>query len=883
MRLLLLLGAIGLARAAQAADCNRNGIDDDIDIEVASPGLSPRAGFATPRGAAGLVLADMDRDGLLDLVAHSETEDDVHELLVLISPEPWKTSAPRGLRIGDQSPTDFAVGDIDKDGDPDVVTLTGPGASVHRNGGRGELETVSPVVIGAVPAALALGDLSGDGLLDIVTANSSEPDGGFGNVSVAVNEGNASFLPARNYASGGLGLALLAADMDGDGDLDVALTLREPESGITVLLNDGEGALLEEARSDPSILPHTFIHHLAAGDLDGDGDLDLVITSPDGGASLHGNNGAALLVTAETLTPAAGDQPAVIEDLDEDGDLDIALALRSCPEIEVFVNDVGSFGNSRRFPVERPPSAAGGAFLLRAGDLDGDGDMDVAGFGKRSISLLENTPSGSSTDCNGNVVPDECELDCDANGIPDVCDIQGGAGDCDGDGLLDSCDPRDEDASSVPDACEISSSAAIDCDGNGRIDSVDLEPFLAFPRLAGEPYLHIDAIAAGDLDGDGVFELLVSADGGLRLLRARSIDLARGFLETRLAAASFIAIELVDQDADGDLDIAAAGPQGSCDKGGDGALLVLGNGGSADFGEVSVHPLSSPIPSTIRAADLDGDGTRDIVLFRPSEGVSYLKGVPIPAGDLEDESLALSAPGGLGITPRGMVVADLDGDLDADLALSGIRPVPPGWKSRVQENVRPSLRPHRGRGPGRRRGHGPRHRGPLLPERLRRPLHAHPGSRAPRGRHLVRDLDGDGKADAGALRRREGRHSSKERRVPRACPVPPARRIEWFPPRRGRPERRRVPRHCRGIRRVSASSPSTPVARRSIRSPSSTRRGSSARDSHGFHAGDLDGDGDDDLVATRPGDVRQPIVVLVAASMPRSARARRPRCATDAR
>src|SRR5688572_8259698 len=347
MRLPLFLCAFGLLQALPAADCNRNGIEDAVDLEESSPGLSPRARFAAPHGCSGIALADMDRDGVLDLVAHFEPGDEVHELLVLLSPEPWKMSATHRLGIGHQTPTEFAVGDLDRDGDPDVVTLTGPGASVHRNGGGGELETVSPVVIGAAAAALALSDLDGDGLLDIATANSSEPDGGLGNVSVAINDGNASFLVARNYASGGLGLALIAGDFDGDLDVDLALTLREPESTITVLLNDGGGAFLDDARSDPSLLPYPFIHHLAAGDLDGDGDLDLVVTSPDGGASLHWNNGAAMFTSAETLAPGAADQPAVIEDLDGDGDLDVALAPRSCPEIELFANDGGTFGDSR--------------------------------------------------------------------------------------------------------------------------------------------------------------------------------------------------------------------------------------------------------------------------------------------------------------------------------------------------------------------------------------------------------------------------------------------------------------------------------------------------------------------------------------------------------
>jgi len=78
-------------------------------------------------------------------------------------------------------------------------------------------------------------------------------------------------------------------------------------------------------------------------------------------------------------------------------------------------------------------------------------------------------------------VPDACEVagglvdDCDGNGVPDVCDLAGGAGDCNANGALDSCDlaggvSQDLNENQVPDECEV------DCNGNGRPDDVEVTP-----------------------------------------------------------------------------------------------------------------------------------------------------------------------------------------------------------------------------------------------------------------------------------------------------------------------------------------------------------------------------------------------------------------------
>ncbi|MBU0641157.1 MAG: hypothetical protein KKB50_20040, partial [Planctomycetes bacterium] len=88
--------------------------------------------------------------------------------------------------------------------------------------------------------------------------------------------------------------------------------------------------------------------------------------------------------------------------------------------------------------------------------------------------------SGSSADCNGNRVPDECELDCNDNGVPDDCDIESWfSADCNGNRIPDECDiatgnSLDCNTNGVPDECDIDTGMSADCNSNGVPDECDI-------------------------------------------------------------------------------------------------------------------------------------------------------------------------------------------------------------------------------------------------------------------------------------------------------------------------------------------------------------------------------------------------------------------------
>jgi len=139
------------------------------------------------------------------------------------------------------------------------------------------------------------------------------------------------------------------------------------------------------------------------------------------------------------------------------------------------------------------------AYFGRSGAFLGDRiivSADPASSFTRVV-LFESVPvddtNVNAVDCDGNGVPDECELlsDCDGNGEPDRCDIAAGAGDCDRDLVLDACEiangAADCNANGIPDECEIIQGLIGDCNVNGVPDDCEL--------VAGE---------AQDCNGNGV-------------------------------------------------------------------------------------------------------------------------------------------------------------------------------------------------------------------------------------------------------------------------------------------------------------------------------------------------------------------------------------------
>ncbi|HEY3245469.1 MAG TPA: VCBS repeat-containing protein [Phycisphaerae bacterium] len=202
------------------------------------------------------------------------------------------------------TPTNGAVGDLDGDGDLDAVsTWAGhnpaydptTNISVLLNAGDGTFPDYAIYACGDYPTSVAIGDLNGDGLNDLAVTNDFS-----GQVSVLINAGGGTFPNRVTYAVGTQPRMSLIADFNGDGKLDLAVGNAESDS-VSILLNSGGGVLAPAMTYSVMCIPDGTAYYsepfafggpyMSAGDLDGDGDLDIAVPAGPSGVALLRNNG----------------------------------------------------------------------------------------------------------------------------------------------------------------------------------------------------------------------------------------------------------------------------------------------------------------------------------------------------------------------------------------------------------------------------------------------------------------------------------------------------------------------------------------------------------------------------------------------------------------
>jgi hypothetical protein len=279
------------------------------------------------------------------------------------------------------------VGDVDEDGDLDVVAPSAAGAPdrLFINDGKGTLVDEGTTRLGSKShsAGVRLFDSDGDGDLDILIAGgyaTSEPLP----ARLYTNDGKGTFAEAQGKlpATGPGDIDDVDAfDADRDGDLDLLLMSHGAKPALW--LNDGAGTFGDASANLGTDAPG-LKYGPTACDVDGDGDLDLWFDNagPNYTEALLINDGAGHFVdeTASRVTgnPGADDNGVVCADVDLDGDFDAIVASLSNVE-RVLLNDgTGQFTN-----VEGFTSIGDSTLWLDAGDVDGDGRLDaVTGQGE---------------------------------------------------------------------------------------------------------------------------------------------------------------------------------------------------------------------------------------------------------------------------------------------------------------------------------------------------------------------------------------------------------------------------------------------------------------------------------------------------------------------
>jgi hypothetical protein len=252
-----------------------------------------------------VAVADMNGDGIPDLVATNffkNANGSGHGAVsVLFGNGDGTFQPPVIYDSGEYSTYSVAIADLNGDGNPDLAVTNGSlggdnngTVSVLLNNGNGSFQpAVSYSSGGRVAASVAIGDLNGDKIADLVVANYGGVPGQYdgGSVGVLLGNGNGTFQPAVNYASGDLlPVSVALADLRGHGIQDVVVANKfsaqgkQARSAVDVLLGNGNGTF----QTAFSYTPHGFelpswpavgpgIDSLAVADVNGDGIPDLAV------------------------------------------------------------------------------------------------------------------------------------------------------------------------------------------------------------------------------------------------------------------------------------------------------------------------------------------------------------------------------------------------------------------------------------------------------------------------------------------------------------------------------------------------------------------------------------------------------------------------------
>ncbi len=348
----------------------------------------------------GLAAADMDLDGDIDLLCANRGSADVS----LLRNNGDGTFLAEVIIPAGTLPQDIAVADFNVDGKPDFVVTNGDDNSHVRVylGDASGTNWVAPTIWttnngggtgGAFPNSVIAKDLNFDGAPDIVTANQ-----GSDTLTILYNTGIGSFFTgdfATFVTTGDNPSDLACADMNGDGAQDLVVVNRLDNS-VSVHFNNSNGGAVafptfptSSTTTTPSQPESVITADLGAEE--GDGDQDLLITT-FGNLRVRLNTGAGVFVDGGTFPFGSGSGEPAAGDLDGDGDIDAIVPSAGSSEIGVYLNQTIIIGGAD--PVARIDSPASfglsGSCICQSGS-DITGVADVPG-GVFASYLLEYRP-----------------------------------------------------------------------------------------------------------------------------------------------------------------------------------------------------------------------------------------------------------------------------------------------------------------------------------------------------------------------------------------------------------------------------------------------------------------------------------------------------------
>jgi hypothetical protein len=656
-------------------------------------GMFPAEKFDAGEYLQNLALGDVDGDGDLDMVTADYS--DVVAFLNLGDGRLWKR-----LPVG-TSPGRVFLADVNGDTHLDIYMLKSgyqqepDSISIFLGLGDGSFQAQSEFTMEDDCRSIGLGDVNGDGHLDLVTANWTPPpplpigSGGLppptkGSLSTFLGSGDGNFL---FYSKIDIGddpgaLNLDLGDLDHDGHIDIALgkggELFTPGS-ILIFWGIGDGSFQPEVELDGGDHPNS----LTLRDVNGDGNLDIITANyPYTGLPWEGGNVSIFLGGGDgsfesPVKYAVGDSPGSLRcaDLNNDNKLDLLTANYNSKDISLlFGTGDGSFQDQVRLEV--------GFDIVSAdlGDLNGDGHIDMIGAyyplpqyntidalillgeGGGNFRVQERFPVGDD--------PQAVALtDIDHDGYLDIVAANSSSDDVSvllgmGNGNFGT-----ETRFEVGEGPKSIGLGDFNGDGNlgiltGNSESNDLSLLLGFGDGNFEPQIrfaagdHPSSIGIGDVNDDGYPDAVIANSGSNDV--SVLLGLGDGTFQDQVrfeVGNEPVSMALSDVNGDGDLDIITANYSG----GGISVLIGLGNGGFQP--QIKFSAGNSPI--SLALGDLNGDGVLDIVTASDWSDISVLKGL----GDGRFQNpfgIAHLSMGGF----ESMILQDMDGDGQRDIIVA---------------------------------------------------------------------------------------------------------------------------------------------------------------------------------------------------------------------
>jgi hypothetical protein len=590
--------------------------------------------YATGGGPIGIVAADFNGDGKLDLALANQVDSTVS---ILLGNGDGTFQSQTTVAVG-TTPYWLAMGDLNKDGRMDLVTLNiGAGSvSVLLSNGKGAFTRVdSPSGSPSGPSlgALALGDFNSDGKLDVVVGVNGSP------LYLLLGNDDGSFqTPAAIQNSMPEGSPFVAAaDFNHDGKLDLAEA--EAGSGTLVLLDNGDGTFQNPLASPVGQGGRSPANAIA--DLNGDGALDFI--SADANLDtvdivLGNGNGTFGVLTDIGLAPDInGPDAGAVADFNGDGKLDLAVTEIGFPNGQVSVQ-LGNGDGTFQQPVVSPLTIeALDDDPMHVADFDGDGKMDLVMMDDYAAGfevLLGNGDGSFQPAVNTPVSPRILSL---------------AVGDFNGDGKAD---------------------VVITTNGSAAVGSLNIYlgngdgTFRAGAQYNVPLYSYV---VAGDVNDDGKPDLIVTGGSALQVFLGKGDGTFQAPISGPTAFVSGSAI-LSDFNGDGKPDIAVGSFEGIAWLAGNGdgtfqAPVYSACGSPTCTGSTG---LSFEYTGRMKVGDFNGDGKLDVATYAPVD--TSLGGAVIVIGNGDgtfQEPYPYSTNGG----QVDLLAGDFNSDGISDLAI----------------------------------------------------------------------------------------------------------------------------------------------------------------------------------------------------------------------